>query len=89
MYGPALAEEGERVNDSFLEQQTPGYQRPWRGDLKEEEEPEKISGLLYSQERRKVFVKRLQVCSCFTQVIVSYILTNTPRITSSCIHWSR
>ena len=65
MYGPAPAEDGERVDESFLEQQTPGYQRPWRGDLeKASEDQEKLSGLLQSRKQRKTFLQRLQVC-CF------------------------
>jgi hypothetical protein len=63
MYGPAQAEDGERVDESFLEQQTPGYQKPWRGDLeKANEDQEKLSGLLHNRKRRKTFIKRLEVC---------------------------
>jgi hypothetical protein len=62
MYGPAPSDHGERVDESFLEQQTPGYQRPWRGDLeKASEDQEKLSGLLHSRKRRKTFLKRIQV----------------------------
>jgi hypothetical protein len=62
MYGPAPSDHGERVDESFLEQQTPGYQRPWRGDLeKASEDQEKLSGLLYSRKRRKTLLKRIQV----------------------------
>lgn len=66
MYGPAGAEEGERVDDAFLEQQTPGYQRPWRGDLETRRpDPEKLSDFLHNREKRKTIVKRLQVGQLF------------------------
>ncbi|CZR62254.1 uncharacterized protein PAC_12151 [Phialocephala subalpina] len=60
MYGPALNEDGERVDHEFLQQQQPGYQKPWRGDLEGGDDPEKLSGLLHNKKQRKTFIKRLQ-----------------------------
>jgi hypothetical protein len=69
MYGPTQAEDGERVDESFLEQQTPGYERPWRGDLeKGREDPDKMTQLLHSKKSRKTFAKRLQVWSLLLHV---------------------
>jgi hypothetical protein len=61
MYGPALDEDVERVNDEFLEQQTPGYSQPWRGDLEARPDPETLSTLLHNKKRRQTFIRRLQV----------------------------
>lgn len=61
MYGPAPAEDGKKVDADFLQQQTPGYMKPWRGDLDENADPEKLSGLLHNKKRRKSFINRLQV----------------------------
>lgn len=60
MYGPAQSEDVERVNEDFLQSQTPGYQQPWRGDLEGGHDPEKLSGLLHSKKRRKSLMKRIQ-----------------------------
>lgn len=60
MYGPAINEDGEKVDQAFLQQQTPGYQKPWRGDLEGGDDPEKLSGLLHNKKQRKNFIKRLQ-----------------------------
>ncbi|KAH6673587.1 hypothetical protein B0J14DRAFT_591109 [Halenospora varia] len=60
MYGPAPAEDGRRVNEEFLQQQTPGYERPWRGDLDGAGDPEKLSGLLYNKKQRRSLFKRWQ-----------------------------
>ncbi len=35
MYGPPLNEDGELVDQDFLQNQTPGYHKPWRGDIEE------------------------------------------------------
>ncbi|KFY26577.1 hypothetical protein V491_01248, partial [Pseudogymnoascus sp. VKM F-3775] len=32
MYGPGTGEESETVEPTFLDEQTPGYAQPWRGD---------------------------------------------------------
>lgn len=62
MYGPALNEDSEIVSSDVLRQQTPGYDKPWRGDLKNDDDPENLSGLLHSKRRRKTLWKRIQVC---------------------------
>jgi len=63
MYGPALDEDSKRVDEDFLHQQTPGYQRPWRGDLEGGNDPEKLSGLLHNKKQRRSLMKRVQVRS--------------------------
>lgn len=60
MYG-GLDEPGMRVDEEFLQQQTPGYQKPWRGDLEDHADHESLAGLLQSKRQRKSFLKRLQV----------------------------
>lgn len=60
MYGPLLEEDGKLVETSFLDEQTPGYTRPWRGDL-EGEDPEKLLGLRPSKRRRRMWYERVQV----------------------------
>lgn len=62
MYGPGITEESKRMDEEFLEQQTPGYQKPWRGDLEARADPEALSGLLHLKKQRKTFFARLQVC---------------------------
>lgn len=62
MYGPAADEDGEIVDEEFLEKQTPGYQKPWRGDLEAGEESQNLTSIIYSKKRRRTFIKRLQVC---------------------------
>ena len=62
MYGPALSEDGKLVDEEFLQQQTPGYQKPWRGDLEGNEDSEKLTGLLHLRKQRRSLIKRLQVC---------------------------
>jgi hypothetical protein len=61
MYGPSVHEDGEIVGEEFLEKQTPGYQKPWRGDLEAGEESENLTSLIYSKKRRRTFMKRVQV----------------------------
>jgi hypothetical protein len=61
MYGPALSEDGKRVDEEFLEAQTPGYQKPWRGDLDGGNDPEKLSGLIHNKKQRRTLIKRWQV----------------------------
>lgn len=62
MYGPALDEDGKIVDAQFLQQQTPGYQKPWRGDMEGNDDPEKLSGLLHNKKQRRTLMKRFQVC---------------------------
>jgi hypothetical protein len=61
MYGADLPEAGRRVDEDFLQQQTPGYQKPWRGDLKANADADLLSGLLHSKKQRRSLIKRLQV----------------------------
>ncbi len=58
-YGPAINEDGRRVDENFLAQQTPGYQQPWRGDV-EGGDPEKLSGLLHNRKQQKTMMRRIQ-----------------------------
>lgn len=60
MYGPAPNEDGRRVDDSFLDKQTPGYVHPWRGDV-EGGDPEKALGLTRRKIRRRIWYERIQV----------------------------
>ena len=61
MYGPAMSEDGERKDDQFLQQQTPGYEKPWRGDLESNDDPDTISKLLHGKRRRRSLLERAQV----------------------------
>lgn len=57
-YGPAISEDGRRVDQAFLDAQTPGYDRPWVGDV-DGNDPEKMGRL--SRKRRKIWYMRVQV----------------------------
>lgn len=61
MYGPALSEDGKRVDEDFLQRLTPGYEKPWRGDLENADDPETLAGLLHSRKQRRSLLKRIQV----------------------------
>lgn len=62
-YGPAINEDGTTVDANFLDQQTPGYSRPWRGDV-EGDDPEKAPGMFHSKKRRRrLWYERFQVRS--------------------------
>lgn len=60
MYGPEPGEETHRVDEQFLIDQTPGYYRPWVGDLDGGNDEEKLSGILHSKKQRKNFMERVQ-----------------------------
>ncbi|RFU35707.1 hypothetical protein B7463_g675, partial [Scytalidium lignicola] len=60
MYGPSLEEAGEKVEPGFLEQQTPGYQRPWRGDISSADGSENALGYLHSKKKRRTLARRIQ-----------------------------
>ena len=76
MYGPPLSESAKRVDEEFLRQQTPGYEKPWRGDLESNEDPDStFTGLLYSKKKRRTFINRFQV---------SYNQENTERMINKC-----
>lgn len=83
MYGPPLEEDRKLVDTSFLEEQTPGYTRPWRGDL-EGDDPEKLLGLRPSKRRRRVWYERIQV-RMPRNCLVSLLLTFSS-ISLLCIH---
>ena len=61
MYGPALVEDGKLVDEEYLQNQTPGYEKPWRGDLEGNEDVDTIRGLLNSKKQRRTLLKRIQV----------------------------
>jgi hypothetical protein len=86
MYGPALEEDRRPVDEEFLQQQTPGYEKPWRGDLEGNAESDTLVGIFHNKKRQKSLLKRLQVR---TQRIFSIWRRLTElRITSSCTLWS-
>ncbi len=63
LYGTSPTEE-QTINPEFekiLQDQTPGYDRPWRGDLDGAHDREKLGGLYYSKRQRKTFIQRMQV----------------------------
>ncbi|KAG9238848.1 hypothetical protein BJ875DRAFT_479907 [Amylocarpus encephaloides] len=60
MYGPGRAEDGEIMDEAYLERQTPGYQQPWRGDMDGTNDPEKMSGLIHNPKQRRSLIKRWQ-----------------------------
>lgn len=62
MYEVGQGEGCERVDQKFLNQQAPGYQIPWRGDLKGSEDLETHSGLAQFRKKRKGIMRRIQVC---------------------------
>jgi hypothetical protein len=62
MYGPALDEDGKKVDEEFLQQQTPGYQKPWRGDQESSSDPEKFASLLHNKKKQRSMIQRVQVC---------------------------
>lgn len=61
MYGPGTSEDPKLVDEEFLRQQTPGYERPWRGDLPDQGDPEKMGNIFRSKKKRQTFATRLQV----------------------------
>lgn len=62
MYGPAVNEEGQRVDPAFLKELTPGYEKPWRGDLEGEDAENALGGLLHRKGRRRMWYKQVEVC---------------------------
>lgn len=61
MYGPSSSEDGKIVDEDFLREQTPGYNKPWRGDIESNDDPEKVSSIIHSRKKRKSLMKRVQV----------------------------
>lgn len=65
-YGPPISADSQladsqQVDEDFLREQTPGYEKPWRGDVEDGDDPENLAGLLRNKKRRRTFMKRLQV----------------------------
>lgn len=60
-YGPALAEDGKQVDDAFLQEQTPGYANPWRGDIEDDEDPEKNGNIFRNKKKQRSMINQLQV----------------------------
>ncbi|KAI6245031.1 Regulator of phospholipase D SRF1 [Erysiphe necator] len=60
IYAVGQGEECERVDHKYLNQQAPGYQTPWRGDLKESEDLESHPGLARFRKKRKGIMRRIQ-----------------------------
>jgi hypothetical protein len=61
MYGTGKAEDGERKDAQYLRQQTPGYEKPWRGDLEANGDPDTLANLLHNKKRQRTLIKRAQV----------------------------
>lgn len=59
-YGHSVDEDARIVDVKLLNEQTPGYDRPWRGDV-EGDDPEKALGIFHSKKRRRLWYERLQV----------------------------
>ncbi|TVY21685.1 Regulator of phospholipase D SRF1 [Lachnellula arida] len=59
MYGPSQSEDAKRVDEAFLQSLTPGYEKPWRGDL-EGGDAEKLAGLIHSKKKRRTLLKHVQ-----------------------------
>jgi hypothetical protein len=68
-YGSSETEDSKLVDQEFLDNLTPGYDRPWRGDLESNGDQDPVSALLYSKKRRRTLIRRVQVsgysCSIF------------------------
>jgi hypothetical protein len=73
MYGPAHDEDREIKDERFLQQQTPGYEKPWRGDMDSNHDPEGLSNLLHNRKRQRSLIKRAQV---WLEVMISSIRAN-------------
>lgn len=74
MYGPALDEDRHQVDYEFLAAQTPGYMKPWRGDV---QDLEKGEGLLHNKKRRRWWYQRAQVssfCSSYCKLIYAAVV---------------
>lgn len=76
-YGSPKVED-QTVNPEFeriLQVQTPGYDRPWCGDLDGADDPEKLAGLFYNKRQRKTFIQRWQVWSSSLSFALARTLT--------------
>lgn len=59
--------DSERMPYEFLRNQTPGYDRPWCGDV---DDGEKSVGFLHSKKERRVWYRRMQV---WLHLLVGYM----------------
>ncbi|KAM3077175.1 hypothetical protein ACMFMG_003361 [Clarireedia jacksonii] len=59
-YGSSETEDYKLVDQQFLDNLTPGYDRPWRGDLEKNGDQDPVSALLYSKKRRRTLIRRIQ-----------------------------
>ncbi|KAG4028889.1 hypothetical protein MFRU_018g00020 [Monilinia fructicola] len=61
-YGAPEGEDRKLVDQDFLNNLTPGYDRPWCGDLEKGEggDDDNITSLIYNKKKRATFVKRVQ-----------------------------
>lgn len=71
IYAPYPNEDVKKVDEAFLLNQTPGYDRPWKGDLDGVNDPEKLSGIFHSQKQRRTFIRRVQVSNLKHMIMVS------------------
>ena len=62
MYGPASHEDVEKVDQNYLENLTPGYREPWRGDIEGGEGDNSFAKLLHNHKQRKKWYEQIQVC---------------------------
>jgi hypothetical protein len=77
MYGPGLVEDGKLVDEEFLNQQTPGYEKPWRGDIEGNDGPETLAGLFYNKKQQKSLLKRWQVWIINTNLFLALMVYST------------
>jgi hypothetical protein len=62
-YGPGLSEDGKQVDEDFLRNQTPGYEKPWRGDIEDEDDPEKYGNIFRNRKKQRSVYARMKVRS--------------------------
>lgn len=60
-YGPGLSEDGKQVDEDFLRNQTPGYEKPWRGDIEDEDDPEKYGNIFRNRKKQRSLYARMKV----------------------------
>lgn len=60
-YGPGISEDGKQVDEDFLRNLTPGYERPWRGDIEDEDDTEKYGSFFRNKKKQKSLMSRVQV----------------------------
>ncbi|QSZ33569.1 hypothetical protein DSL72_005137 [Monilinia vaccinii-corymbosi] len=61
-YGAPDGEDRKLVDQAFLDNLTPGYDRPWCGDIEKGEggDDDNITSLIYNIKKRRTFTKRVQ-----------------------------